>query len=1021
MQLRKDLAAVAASALMLAACARAPVVGPARSVADRLGSALPDGAPDVDYVVTFQDEASATSHAAAAADAGGTVEAITGQTLHVRGPAGVARVVSVRDDAQVAVNARIHMEARGRADAPVAIESDQNGDAAQAFLTARAVVGVDSLRARFPEADGRGQTVAIFDTGVDFGVEGIKLKGFYDLTKFGKAEADPGVLTGDGALTFAPGLEPRELESHGILDERELRKFYLTDAAADVNGNGKEDQLRFVIGKNADGTRALWIDIDGDGVIRSREKEELTDFNTTHRSIDTLAGAGPSGARALAVTISSSVRVQFHAVLHGHGTSCAIIVAGDQYANGRLSGMAPKAEILAYVLDMTGNDVYTMDEIMRMFVHARDHGADAISASWTFATGDLPSAQYFADFVDTEIAAKGITVAIAAGNAGPGTGSAAAIDYVPKLGFAVGAYISKDQARNVYGWTGTTQDSVIHYSSFGPTRGGRQVPDLVSPLMTLVRGARGADGPSFYAFGGTSSATPALAGAITALKSALMQDGVGRPDARLLKLALQATAHPVPGVDAVRQGAGLVDVNAAYDRYLTLAAELAAATADPLRRAPFAYALTATTSGGAGLHLHDYQSSAAVAVTLDADSVGHIDPLVFVEPLTVTKTAVWMTVPDVLALQSNGARFDIAFDQVLLKKPGVYSDVIELKRGKDGLTLARIPVVIDIPAPVKAGKPIASVSGRFQPFTVWRKPVRLDQAAALTFKGVAVDRGGSGSQLTVVVRNAANDYVAWNGVAITGPTAVLDVTTGVLPAGDYELSVFRQFDQPAVLAPLDVSGAFAQAPAALVAVRRVEGEHGAVTWEAVVEARQAMRVKGAAFTATGEKMSLELPKACCEDRQGYYGQLTLPHAVAGLQIGLRQDAVDRAAEPFAHTSLALVEHGSKLPLYRGWVTVEDEGLPLQGVSLKEKAKVLDVIAYPNIQDWVNVKTLALRLDVVVPLAAPVTGNAEAVDQTLQAGQRVLLRFTTVGAAAAVATGEIALKDESGLVLATVPF
>ena len=62
-------------------------------------------------------------------------------------------------------------------------------------LTVRRVTGVDRLRARFPEADGRAVKVAVFDTGIDFGVEGVsaggKLEGFYDLTGFGVVETRP--------------------------------------------------------------------------------------------------------------------------------------------------------------------------------------------------------------------------------------------------------------------------------------------------------------------------------------------------------------------------------------------------------------------------------------------------------------------------------------------------------------------------------------------------------------------------------------------------------------------------------------------------------------------------------------------------------------------------------------------------------------------------------------------------------------------------------------------------------------
>src|SRR5690606_31638393 len=114
---------------------------------------------------------------------------------------------------------------------------------------------------------------------------------------------------------------------------------------------------------------------------------------------------------------------------------------------------------------------------------------------------------------------QGITIALANGNNGPGYNSAADVDYMPHSGFAVGAAITELQARNVYGWSGANGDHVVYYSSVGPTRGGRPVPDVVSPLITMVRNERGTGSARFYGFSGTSSATPALIGALTALRS----------------------------------------------------------------------------------------------------------------------------------------------------------------------------------------------------------------------------------------------------------------------------------------------------------------------------------------------------------------------------------------------------------------------------------------------------------------------------------------------------------------------
>ncbi|MFK7822613.1 MAG: S8 family serine peptidase [Oligoflexales bacterium] len=364
------------------------------------------------------------------------------------------------------------------------------------LLTVRNVVGVDALVKRFPEADGHGVKVAVFDTGIDFGINGLsgtekgaKLQGFYDLTNFGEVKLDQVSDTlAEIPLSFAPGLAPKKIIAKGTLSEAQLAQDYLVPDGVDLNGNGSTTDLySFVLGISNDDQYGIWIDLDGNGVIEDPETEFLKDFNTSSQYINMVDRGEKKGTHALAVTIHSEEKVQFHRVLHGHGTACALIIGGDGYGDGSLMGLAPKASFLSYTLDVTGQDIYTMDQFIEMFLHAKKQDVDAISISWGFSTSDLASARFLADFLDQEIASQGILVAIAAGNNGPGVSSGPSDDYIPHHGFGVGAMISQDQANNVYGWTGADRNAVVDYSSFGPTRGGRQIPDLVSPIVSLVR------------------------------------------------------------------------------------------------------------------------------------------------------------------------------------------------------------------------------------------------------------------------------------------------------------------------------------------------------------------------------------------------------------------------------------------------------------------------------------------------------------------------------------------------------
>src|SRR6185295_19327879 len=299
---------------------------------------------------------------------------------------------------------------------------------------------------------------------------------------------------------------PSKVQALGALDELALSRDYLAPTTVDLDANQKVDAFPYAVGVNLEGKSAVWIDANRDGVWS--QNEELTDFNTTYSYINMRTDTAASGARALAVTINSPTDVQFHSGIQDHATGCSLIIGGDGYAGGRLRGMAPGVELVSFVLDASGQDVYTIDQFMKTFLKARDLGVDAISISWGFSTADLASARFVADFIDKEIASKGIVVGIAAGNDGPGLGTAVPDDYIPHQGFGMGALVTEAQARNLYGWTGAKGDTVVFYSSFGPTRGGRLIPDVMSPLMTLVRHGTQATPGIWYGFSGTSSATP---------------------------------------------------------------------------------------------------------------------------------------------------------------------------------------------------------------------------------------------------------------------------------------------------------------------------------------------------------------------------------------------------------------------------------------------------------------------------------------------------------------------------------
>lgn len=114
---------------------------------------------------------------------------------------------------------------------------------------------------------------------------------------------------------------------------------------------------------------------------------------------------------------------------------------------------------------------------------------------------------------------------------------------------AVGAYDAHRLDRPL-GW----------FSSSGPTRDGRQKPDLVAPGV-LVLGARsrpadGRDAPAYVRMSGTSMAAPAVTGTV-----ALMFEAAGRllPIEETRRALLAGCDAPAPGADLRRIGSGYLN------------------------------------------------------------------------------------------------------------------------------------------------------------------------------------------------------------------------------------------------------------------------------------------------------------------------------------------------------------------------------------------------------------------------------------------------------------------------------
>lgn len=185
---------------------------------------------------------------------------------------------------------------------------------------------------------------------------------------------------------------------------------------------------------------------------------------------------------------------------HSHGTHVAGIIG----ANGSLTGVAPDASFLALkVCDVSG---WCWDsDIIAAIDWALVNNADVISMSLggIYQPNDEVSVL---ELSVAEAVKQGITVAVSAGNSGPG---AQTTEHPASSGAVITVGSSNDR-----GTTYTSDDVLSSFSSRGPSAWGRLDPDILAPGSSIYSTVLS----SLYGVkSGTSMAAPHVAGAAALL------------------------------------------------------------------------------------------------------------------------------------------------------------------------------------------------------------------------------------------------------------------------------------------------------------------------------------------------------------------------------------------------------------------------------------------------------------------------------------------------------------------------
>lgn len=231
---------------------------------------------------------------------------------------------------------------------------------------------------------------------------------------------------------------------------------------------------------------------------------------------------------------------------HRHGTHVAGIIAGD---GKQYQGMAPDAEIWSYkIYPSEQTESAEGSKSADAIEDAVKDGAKVINCSWGVSQVTLDGTSIWAR--TAERAAKlGVVLVKSAGNKGPEQGT------ITSPADAMGDVI-------VVGASSHKGDSVMDFSSRGPTADNRQRPDIIAPGDKINAAKVGGD---YIRLSGTSMASPHIAGI-----AALMLERNPKLKPWQIKKILMESAKPVSSeYDPNTQGKGLVDVIKAFEAIKT--------------------------------------------------------------------------------------------------------------------------------------------------------------------------------------------------------------------------------------------------------------------------------------------------------------------------------------------------------------------------------------------------------------------------------------------------------------------
>ncbi|MDT0212313.1 S8 family serine peptidase [Rothia sp. ARF10] len=553
-------------------------------------------------VVMISTEKGETAAAVDAIEAsGGTVATVNDRVGYISASVPTGKVDAVAKNAAIVavdLNERIALprpeaESASGAEAaavagPGATTPDDNP-----FMPTRDIGSIEFKKAN-PTFDGRGTTIGIIDSGVDLDHPALQKTSTGERKIVDWVTGTHPVLESDGSWRpmytdvtgpkFGTWTAPAGNFKFATVAESISNA---SDAAGDFNRDGDKTDTWGILYDEA--TNDIWVDANQDRTFSDSEKMRpyKEKFDIGHFGVDNPA-TDISESMPFVVEFREDVDmspyggswvgqkrdfVNIGVVESAHGTHVAGITAANGLFGGTMNGQAPGAKLVSTRACSWGGGCTAVALTDGMVDLVANRGVDVVNMS----IGGLPALNdgnnARARLYDSLIKEYGVQIVISAGNSGPGINSigdpSVAGDVV-----SVASSITKETWKSNYGADVSSAIALHNYSSRGPREDGGFKPNVMAPgsavssIPTWQPGGpvpeAGYALPAGYAhFNGTSMAAPQTAGAAALLLSAAKATNV-KVTPRQLRDSLYTTADYKDNVEAIGQGAGLVDVPEAW-------------------------------------------------------------------------------------------------------------------------------------------------------------------------------------------------------------------------------------------------------------------------------------------------------------------------------------------------------------------------------------------------------------------------------------------------------------------------